>query len=467
MLTPLSFRDPAGRVYAAGEQILRRVDASHAAWTERFLETPFFRKSVDAGILPATRRCAIPDGDEQPGALWLEHERIDCPAYPHEWIPEQLFAAGLLTIELAIEAAAAGFELKDATPYNVLFSRGKPVFCDVLSFVNRTASELWLPYAQFQRTFILPLYTHRKFGAPPHRLFLDKRDGLEPPEVYAALPWYRTVLPLELQLITLPALLTKRGASRTATLVKPKSGPPSARDNFVFQRSLQRLRSQLIAVRPRQVSESTWGTYEDDCTHYSRADRDRKHTFVREAIERTHPARVLDLGANAGEYSRIAAGLGAHVVAADADINALQALYIRNESERLPVTPFVLNLARPTPAVGWRNREHPSFVERARGRFDTVLALALMHHMLVSERVPLQDFIGFLADLEPRHLVVEWVAPGDVKFRQVAGPNHGLYADLDESKFRRALSQRFAIVSEAPIANGQRRLFLAKAHSAA
>jgi hypothetical protein len=460
LLTPLSFRDPAGRVYAAGERIMRCVQGPHAAWTERFLETPFFRKSLEAGIFPATARAAPPaEAKDAAAALWLEHERIDLPAYPHEWIPDQLFAAGLLTIDLAIEAAGAGLEMKDATPYNVLFSRGRGVFCDVLSFVDRTAGELWLPYGQFQRTFILPLYMHRRFGLPPHRLFLDKRDGLEPAEVYPAVPWYRALMPLELQLVTLPALLTKRGASKAATLAAAKQGTPSARSNFVFLRSLARLRSQLLAVRPRQVSESTWGDYEGECAHYSSAERERKHSFVREAIERTRPARVLDLGANAGEYSRIAVAGGArHVVAADADINALQALYRRNDTERLPITPFVLNLARPTPAVGWRNTEHPSFLERARGRFDTVLALAVMHHMLVSERVPLEDFIAFLADLEPRHLVLEWVSPKDEKFRQIAGPNLGLYADLDEARLRKALAGRFRVLSEASIGDGRRLL---------
>ena len=458
MLTPLSFRDPAGKVYAAGDRILRSVQASHAAWTERFLETPFFLKALEAGMFPATKRCAAPAGAEDPGALWLEHERLELPAYPHEWIPDQLFAAGLLTIDLAIEAAASGLEMKDATPYNVLFSRGRAVFCDVLSFVDRAASELWLPYGQFQRTFILPLYMHRRFGQPPHRLFLDKCDGLEPAEVYPAVSWHRALLPLELQLVTLPALLTRPGARKAAGLATARQGKPSARDDFVFLRSLARLRKQLLAVRPRQVSDSTWGDYEGECAHYSSAERDRKHAFVREAIDRTRPATVLDLGANAGEYSRIAAAAGAHVVAADADINALQALYRRNASERLPITPFVLNLARPTPAVGWRNAEHPSFLERARGRFDTVLALAVIHHMLVTERVPLEEFIAFLADLQPRHLVLEWVSPRDEKFRQIAGPNLGLYADLDESRLRKALAGRFRVVSEAPIGDGRRLL---------
>jgi hypothetical protein len=86
-----------------------------------------------------------------PSALWLEHERVELPVYAHEWIADQLFAAGLLTIDLAIAAADAGMEMKDATPYNVLVSKGRAVFCDVLTFVKRSASPLWPPYGQFQR----------------------------------------------------------------------------------------------------------------------------------------------------------------------------------------------------------------------------------------------------------------------------------------------------------------------------
>lgn len=410
------------------------------------------------GVLPATSRCRSPIADEPdtPSALWLEHERFELPVYAHEWIADQLFAAGLLTIDLAIAAADAGMEMKDATPYNVLVTKGRAVFCDLLTFIKRSASPLWPPYGQFQRNFVLPLYMHRHLGLPPHRVFLERRDGIEPTEVLPAVPWYRRLYPLELQLVTLPAWLTSPEGGQAAAA--PRQDMRSARSDFVFKRSLERLRGQLLKLRPSRRRSSAWASYEAQCDHYSSADRDVKHRFVERAVAHGKPARVLDLGANAGEYSRIAARGGAHVIAADADLSALQALFRRNEQERLPVSPLVLNLARPTPALGWRNREFASFIDRARGQFDMVLALALLHHVLVTERVPLDEFVALLVDLQSPHVVLEWVSPQDVKFRQIAGMNAHLYTQLDESALRRSLAPHFDVMAEAELSSGQRRL---------
>ncbi len=60
----------------------------------------------------------------------------------------------------------------------------------------------------------------------------------------------------------------------------------------------------------------------------------------------------------------------------------------------LDVLPLVVDLTRPTPAVGWRNQECASFLDRARGGFDLVLMLAVVHHMLVTERIPLEDLLA-------------------------------------------------------------------------
>jgi hypothetical protein len=446
--------------------VVRRVDPAHAEWVEEFLESPFFRDRVREGAMPATRRCSAPIADEpdMPSALWLEHERVELPVYAHEWIADQLFAAGLLTIDLAIAAADAGMEMKDATPYNVLVSKGRAVFCDVLTFVKRSASPLWPPYGQFQRNFVLPLYMHRHYGLPPHRVFLERRDGIEPTEVLPAVPWYRRLNPLELQLVTLPAWLTAPDAAQPAAAPRPEMR--SARSDFVFRRSLDRLRGQLLKLRPSRRRGSAWAGYEAQCDHYSSADREVKRQFVQRAVAHSRPARVLDLGANAGEYSRIAARGGAHVIAADADLGALQALFRRNEQERLSISPLVLNLARPTPALGWRNREFASFLDRARGQFDMVLALALLHHVIVTERVPLDEFVALLVDLQASQVVLEWVSPQDVKFRQIAGMNAHLYAQLDESALRRRLAPHFDIVAEAKLASGHRRLFWCARRSA-
>src|SRR5207247_270612 len=51
----------------------------------------------------------------------FEHERIEFASFPHEWPPQMLHAAGELTLDIAQQALAANYNLKDAAPANVLF----------------------------------------------------------------------------------------------------------------------------------------------------------------------------------------------------------------------------------------------------------------------------------------------------------------------------------------------------------
>jgi hypothetical protein len=132
----------------------------------------------------------------------------------------------------------------------------------------------------------------------------------------------------------------------------------------------------------------------------------------------------------------------------------------RARDERLDVLPLVIDLGRPSPGVGWRNRECPSFLERARGAFDAVLMLAVVHHLLVSERVPLHEIVDLAADLTTDVLVVEFVGPEDAMFRRLARGRDGLFSDLTTERFEAAFGLRFDIVRSERLEDASRWLYL-------
>ncbi len=135
-----------------------------------------------------------------------------------------LHAAARLTLDLAEAALQEGFGLKDATPYNVLFRGACPVFVDVLSFERRDPLDsTWMAYAQFVRTFLLPLMASRYFGLPLDQILTGQRDGIEPETIYRwAGPW-RKLAPPFLGLVT--SLNGWAGARAADTGL-----PPQARD---------------------------------------------------------------------------------------------------------------------------------------------------------------------------------------------------------------------------------------------
>jgi SAM-dependent methyltransferase len=458
--TVRSFRDPAGTVLRYRGRILRTVHWENAAELEAFLATRAAREAMDSGQLVRSLRIPpeeAPGIDPDAGALY-EHERVPFPSYPHEWPPEMLAAAGALTLELFEGALREEFGLKDATPYNVLFRGPRPVFVDVLSFERREARDAsWMAYAQFVRTFLLPLLACRHFGLAPGGIFAAHRDGLEPEVVYEWAGWSKRFTPPLLSLVTLPKWLSKRA---TADIYRPQPLGSAEQARFVLDRLLATCRRQLAKAAPRADAESSWSGYLDYKSLYTPAQLAQKEGFVREALELVRPRRVLDVGANEGHFSIVAARHGASVVAIDSDPVVTGRMWREALHRELDILPLVVDLARPTPAVGWRNQECDSFLDRARGHFDMVMMLAVIHHMLVAERVPLEEILALVEDLTSEYALIEFVAPQDPMFARIVRGREALYSNLTIARFEAAAASRFDLVKSLEIDGLHRCLYL-------
>jgi ribosomal protein L11 methylase PrmA len=169
---------------------------------------------------------------------------------------------------------------------------------------------------------------------------------------------------------------------------------------------------------------------------------------------------VLDVGCNTGHFSLLAGKQGARVVAVDADPVAVGRAFEAAEAAHLDVLPLVVNIARPVPALGWRNRECPSFLDRARGRFDMVLLLAVLHHLFVSERIPMPEVLELVSELTNSWAVIEFVGPEDEMFRRIASGREGLFVDLTQATFETACRRWFEVVRCESVPNGHRWLYL-------
>jgi 2-polyprenyl-3-methyl-5-hydroxy-6-metoxy-1,4-benzoquinol methylase len=392
-----------------------------------------------------------------PGELWLKHPRIDPITYPWEWTPAQWRAAAELTLRIARQAIDAGWTLKDATPLNVLFLGPRPILVDVLSFEQRDPhSTVWLAYGQFVRTFLLP-FVAAKYLNWRLQATLLRRDGYEPGEIYEALsPWQR-LNPDLLDIVTLAKLLERRSSKPHVSQSSPASRDPELAAH-ILQKRVARLSKQIRRTATTR-SRTQWSEYAQSASHYSPADVEGKKEFIRNVLQRGGPARVLDVGANTGTYSLMAADAGAEVVALDADAAALEELWATAVQRNSRITSLVANIARPTPAVGWRNREQFSLLDRLAGKFDLVLMLAVIHHLILREQVPLTHIADLCANLTTRWLVLEWVPPADPMYQEWLRGRDDLYGHLSEDDLQQAFSSLFTVVDRSTLGNG-RVLFL-------
>ncbi|MGD0890378.1 MAG: class I SAM-dependent methyltransferase [Terracidiphilus sp.] len=455
-----TFRDPAGQLQLTSTHALRRIYPAAVDEAHAFLASPL-RKALERSgdLIPTEIVQPGADSATPGGGLWLRHPLVDPISYPWEWTTGQWRAAAELTLRLAGHAIRAGWTLKDATPLNILFKGGRPVLVDVLSFEKRDPhSSVWLAYGQFVRTFLLPLVAE-KLLSWPLQATLFSRDGYEPRTIYNALGPLQRLNPDLLDVVTLATVFEESGGkgSKAKPQKKPTTTDPELAAHILAKR-IARL-SKQIGRAARSETTSRWSGYQQAAAHYRPADTEEKKRFVAAVLERCHPARVLDIGANTGTYSLLAAEAGAEVVALDSDTGAIEALWRTASEQSKPITALVANIARPTPAAGWRNREQLSLLDRLTGKFDLVLMLAVIHHLILREQLPLPHIADLCASLTRRWLVLEWVPPSDPMYQEWLRGRDDLYGNLSEDDLTLAFAPFFRVVDRMELGN-RRVLFL-------
>jgi SAM-dependent methyltransferase len=447
-----TFRDPAGSLRLEDDFAVRTIRPGAREHVLEFVNSEFCSRLQDRGDMVAITL------NNTPAGLSLLHPRVPVLTYPWEWTPTQWLAAAELTLSLCAEALTDGWVLKDATPLNILFVGPRPVLVDVLSFEPWNGAGLWLPYGQYVRTFVLPLLMNRLLGWPLE-LALLKRDGLEPAEVYPALNWRQRLGRVALWTITLPALSERRRPD--AAVPRPVRAQDPELALHVLRRSLGGLKKLTRRAMPKRA-RSSWSEYKSTRSHYTAAASEEKLAWVSGVLDELRPARVLDIGANTGEFSALAAEKGARVIALERDAAAADRLFRMARARRLAIDTVHGDLARPSPAVGWENRESTTLIQRLEGQSELVLMLAVVHHLLLMEQIPLAAILALCHRLTFRYLVMEWVPVEDPMFQRLMHGRDELYGSLTEADLLAACTGRFHVLRRQRLENGRVLFLLAK-----
>lgn len=391
-------RDPLGRLRFDGARAIRQLHSPLEPTA--FLNQPLARRFVDAGQL-------VPFTLGSQDATLIESPRYDFVSLPTEWTDAQLRAAAGLTLDLAEEALGAGFELKDASAWNVVFEGCVPRFCDHLSF-EPVVMRQWWAFGQFCRHFVFPLACSHWRGLPTRAVFRVNRDGLSAAQA-------RAMLGLRGSLSRLAPLLLQRAAqSETQVAVQPTStGQPLHGSLIAYARRC------LMGAPKSGRSVGAWSDYVNDRSHYSAPAVQSKLNLVREWLGLVRPHTVLDLGCNTGEFSRMALEFAQRVIAIDADHDCVQRLFESAHGETR-LHPLVADLGDLHGSRGWAAAEFPGLLERLAGRVDTTLMLALTHHLHFSEGIPLQEIAALAAQLSSDVLIVELIEHDDAMVQHLA-----------------------------------------------
>jgi hypothetical protein len=421
-------------------------------------QTSFFPRLMEAGKVVRTEEAEANGSLEGvlrgEAAGMLKHERIPFVSYPYEWPFSMLRDAALLQLELVAAALEEGMILKDSSPYNVQFRGARPVFVDVGSFESLREGEPWVGYRQFCMLFLYPLMLCAHEGIDYHPLLRGSLDGIAPAQAAAMLGGMRGGV---LKHVKLHAKLERRYDDSSQKEVR-RELKDAGFSSELIKANVKGL-TKLVSGLRWEPKGSEWSEYGETCTYTDEESRE-KADFVRAAAASRRRALAWDLGANDGRYARIAAEHADATLALDIDHLTVDRLYrTLREEGREDVLPLVMNLADPSPGLGWRGRERKRLEER--GQPELVLALALVHHLAITANVPLAEVVDWLASLGAS-VVVEFPTRQDPMVqRLLAGKREGTHDDYSLETFERRLGEAFEVERRAELQGGVRVIFLA------
>jgi hypothetical protein len=443
----------------AEDAVYRGLSEEGAADWNALARSQLFREWVERGALIGTEAVAAAAAPELDGrwAAVLRHERIPVVSYPYEWSFGMLKAAALLQLELLLAALDEDLIVKDGSPYNVQWRGTRPVFVDVGSLEAARPGEPWAGYRQFCMLFLYPLMLQAYKGVAFQPWLRGRVDGIEPAEFVRLLSLRDRFRHGVTTHAVLHARLEARYADRA---VNTREELRSAGFGKELVRANARKLHKLVRALEWTPAPSAWSGYSSSAP-YGDADAEQKAEFVRAVAASRDWNLVWDLGANDGRYARIAAERARYVLAVDADHAVVEHLYRDLAAEEATrILPLLVDVADPSPGLGWRGRERATLAERCRP--ELILCLALVHHLAITRNIPVVELLDWLRELETV-VVIEFPTRDDAMVQRLLAPKaEGLHADYDRPVFERLLAERFSVERTEELGSGTRVLYLAR-----
>ncbi len=447
-----SFRDPSGFLFSRQGVLYRQVNWVYAGEYERLMSSGLYQKLVKASLLVPHQEVDVPPAEAETAFKVLQPERVPFISYPYEWSFGQWKEAALTTLAIQKRALKYGLSLKDASAYNIQFYQGRATLIDTLSFETYQEGEPWVAYRQFCQHFLAPLALMAYRDVRLGQLLRIYIDGV-PLDLASRLLSARTRWSLGLYThIHLHAKAQKRYADVAIAEAR-------GRRRMSKQALLGLIASLENTVRRLtwKAAGTEWAEYYDQ-TNYTAEAFEHKRQLVAAWLDQVAPRTVWDLGANTGLFSRLAAERGAYTVSFDIDPAAVEQNYRQVKANReTNLLPLLLDLTNPSPAIGWGNRERDSLLQR--GPANLVMALALVHHLAISNNVPLDALAEFFAEAG-RWLIVEFVPKSDSQVQKLLRSRADIFPSYTREGFERAFGRFFEIHQAVPLRESERWLYL-------
>ncbi|MBI4231703.1 SAM-dependent methyltransferase [Candidatus Peregrinibacteria bacterium] len=450
---PGSFRDPSGFLFIEEGTLYRSVSLLYQKNYDCLMQSGLFRKLISENLL--IPHVEVPFSSENSNDRYklIQPEIIPFVSYPYEWCFSQLKDAALALLRIQKLALDFDMSLKDASAYNMQFANGRPVLIDTLSFEIYKENQPWVAYRQFCQHFLAPLALMAYRDIRLHQLLRVYIDGPPLNLVSSLLPistWFRPALLFH---VHLHAKAQKRYANNDGQV---PAGRSFTKHSLIAL--ISHLESAVAGLKWRP-SGTEWADYYED-TNYTQQALEIKKRHIESYLDISNPHTVWDLGANTGMFSRVASSKAVYTIAFDIDPAAVEKNYLHiRQNNEMKLLPLCLDMTNPSSAIGWANEERSSLTDR--GPADTVLALALIHHLAISNNLPLVNVAAYFSRL-CEFLIIEFVPKNDSQVQRLLRTREDIFPDYTLDQFEEMFSRHFQILKSEKIEGTQRTLYLMK-----
>lgn len=414
----LSVGEDVGDVYIADDVILRGIYANHASAVGDLFQSGLIQELIERKLFPDTK---LSEKNLPGHAVVYEQKKITPVTYPFEWSPEMLRRAALCVLDVNECCNKYGYELKDGHPYNIVFHFNRPLFVDLGSIVKlKSIDAEWAAYTEFVSSFYYALKLYEKnFTTFGKKFFLHcaYSDMQRVESFFVVRPLFRFFGLNNIRQFFRVTTIYKHGPSMSIEKIdqyfKNKFARAIAKKVLLarwapFRRWEEKsIRNEIESIRFR--TQTQWGTYHEDSTLYSQDGAPSltpRMSWVKDKVAEIAPATVIDLAGNQGVLSRVISKVHGveGVICADYDINAIDALVLRaSGDEKVSAACFDLL------GEEWQMLSN----ERCtRLRCDLVIALAITHHLILSQKYSIDYIFNVLVGFSRKYIIVEFMPLG-------------------------------------------------------
>lgn len=405
--------DTLGNVFDFGNFVVREESSDHPGTSAMMLQRYLKNDLVSLGVV---------ETEAMPGEPTLLRHKKYLVTYPHEWTASMYKDAVLFHLHLLERLEEKGLTLKDGLPENILFEGTKPVFIDFFSLLTPeelTKEKCFTDFPEkdlriavlrimFLPYMLIPLICHAIGNHELARIMLG--------ELFCNSMMWRPPQWTDIPNIHRYQLLRLKFEK----LALGFEGMPWKRRIRELSRAVEEL-----PVIPRQSDYLSY--YEEKGESFSlqpnSAWKDKQQS-VYECLKRLKPSSVLDLGANTGWFSRLAASMGIKVIAIDNDESCIDTLYRQAKKENLPITPLFLEFNKLQEERFGKLEEgirtampiHSAALKRL--PCDMVFCLGLFHHLTLGLGHQPEEILQILAQLTRTTLILEFVDLNDPKIAE-------------------------------------------------